>query len=83
MGTILMFVGIIIMIIGGIMFLIEAFKENILWGLGCLLFNPVSLVFLILHWDVAHKPFFIELAGAGIMILGIILIPDLEAAIIV
>ncbi|MCF6174300.1 MAG: hypothetical protein L3J71_00890 [Victivallaceae bacterium] len=49
------------------------FKESMLWGIGCLFINVLGLVFVFLHWDVAKKPFLINLAGAAIMILGAIL----------
>ena len=73
MAGILTVLGFIVMAVGGIWILIEAFKESALWGIGCILFNPVSLIFVIMHWDVAKKPFFINLAGIAIMILGAIL----------
>ena len=57
------YVGIVLLVIGGLGTLIAAFKTSILWGLGCLLIAPVSLIFLILHWDVAKNPFFLQLVG--------------------
>ena len=73
MAGILIVLGLIVAAVGGIWILIEAFKENVLWGIGCILFNPISLFFVILHWDVAKKPFFINLAGAAIMLIGALL----------
>lgn len=73
MGTALFFLGLIIAFVGGIMLLVEAFKESVLWGIGCLLFNPVSLVFLIIYWEQAHKPFFIQLGGIVLMFAGMFL----------
>lgn len=64
---ILFYFGFLILVIASIGFLIAAFKESIWWGLGCLLFSPVSLVFLIMHWDVAKNPFFLQLIGLAIM----------------
>ena len=74
-GMILFFVGAIVAFIGGIWFLIAAFQESVLWGLGCIFLGPVSLIFLILHWDAAGKPFLVQLAGvvpmfAGMMMMG-------------
>jgi len=37
------------------MFYIVAFKESILWGLGCLIVPFVSLVFLIVFWNDAKN----------------------------
>lgn len=58
------------LVIGGIGTLIAAFSTSVWWGLGCLLLSPVSLVFLILHWDVAKNPFFLQVAGLVLMLLG-------------
>ena len=73
LGMMLMAVGGIAALVGGIWFLIVAFQENILWGLGCLFIPFVALVFLIMHWDKAGKPFLIELAGAVAAIVGSIM----------
>ncbi len=70
MADILGVIGILIFVIGGILFLIESFKESILWGIACLLINPVVLVFTVMHWDVAKKPFLIQLAGLGVILIG-------------
>lgn len=61
----LFYIGIIVFVIGGIGTLIAAFKTSILWGLGTLLVAPISLLFLIMHWDDAKNPFFLQLAGLG------------------
>lgn len=57
---------------GAIWFLVESFRESVLWGLGCFFFSPVSLVFLILHWDVAKKPFGLQLLGIALCVGGAI-----------
>ena len=66
----LVYLGLGVFIIGGIGTLIAAFKTSILWGLGCLFIAPVSLIFLVLHWDVAKNPFFLQLAGIAMAFLG-------------
>mgnify|MGYP003622674706 FL=1 len=66
----LIYLGFAIIIIGAIGFLIAAFRNSILWGLGCLLFYPVSIVFLILYWQEAKNPFFLQLIGLGVVFLG-------------
>lgn len=66
----LLYVGLGIFIIGGVGTLIAAFKTSILWGIGCLLIAPISLLFLIMHWDNAKNPFFLQLIGFGIMFFG-------------
>lgn len=67
---ILNYLGLIIFIIGGIGFLITAFKQSILWGLGCLIISPLSLVFLVIYWSDVKNPFFLQLIGLGIILLG-------------
>jgi len=64
---ILLLIGYGITIIGAIWFLIVAFSESILWGLGCFLLAPVSLVFLIMHWQDSKNPFFMQLAGLALI----------------
>lgn len=66
---ILAYIGIFIVIIGGVGFLIAAFKTSIIWGLACLLVSPVSIIYLILHWSEAKNPFFLQLAGLVIILL--------------
>ncbi|WP_105199599.1 MULTISPECIES: hypothetical protein [unclassified Pseudoalteromonas] len=65
---IMAFIGIVIFLIGGIGFLIAAFKTNILWGLACLFISPVSIIYLILHWSEAKNPFFLQLAGLAVVL---------------
>lgn len=57
----IIYAGFAVILIGAIGFLIAAFKNSILWGLGCLLFSPISIVFLILYWQDAKNPFFLQL----------------------
>ena len=64
------YLGIALVVIGAIGTLIAAFKTSILWGIGCLLLAPVSLLFLIFHWDVAKNPFFLQLIGLALAFVG-------------
>ncbi len=66
----LIYLGFILIFIGGIGTLIAAFRTGILWGLGCLFIAPVSLIFLAVHWDVAKNPFFLQLIGLFIIFAG-------------
>ncbi len=60
--------GLAILVIGGLWLLIEAFTTSILWGIGCLLITPVSLVFIFVHWDRAKSPFILQLVGLALII---------------
>ena len=66
----LIYFGFLILLIGSIGFLIVAFKNSILWGLGCLLISPLSIIFLILYWNDAKNPFFLQLIGIFVVFLG-------------
>lgn len=66
----LVYLGFFIVLIGSIGFLIAAFKNSILWGIGCLLLSPISIVFLILHWNEAKNPFFLQLIGIAVVFVG-------------
>lgn len=63
--------GLLIFIVGGVLLLIEAFGQSILWGLACFFINPVCLVFIIRYWDEAKRSFYIQLAGLSLILLGI------------
>ncbi|MBA4500854.1 hypothetical protein [Marinobacterium marinum] len=65
---IMAFIGILILIIGGIGFLIAAFRTSVIWGLACLLISPVSIIYLVLHWPEAKNPFFLQLAGLAVVL---------------
>ena len=56
--------------IGGIWFLIAAFKEGFLWGLACLLIPVASLIFLILHFDKVWAPFAISCLASLLLFSG-------------
>ena len=73
MATALFFLGMLGSIIGSVWFLLEAFQENILWGLGCLLVPFVSLFFLILHWNKAAAPFLLQIASIAPIVGGLYL----------
>jgi hypothetical protein len=57
-------VGGLVVLVGSIWFLVTAFRQSLPWGLGGLLYGPVQLVFLILYWRVAARPFLLQLLGA-------------------
>lgn len=72
LGMILMLVGAVIGIVGGVMLLIEAFKVSILWFIG--MFIPfVGLVFVVMYWEQAKKPFLISFGGGILQILGTVM----------
>jgi len=77
LGLFLMFIGFVIALVYGITLLVKAFQTSLLWGLGSL-FVPivVSLVFVIVHWEVARSPFLRLLIGIPFLVLGMALMPE-------
>ena len=52
-------------LIGQIMILVAAFREGVLWGLGCFFLPVVQLIFIIVHWHEAKKGLGLSLLGLG------------------
>ena len=69
-GSIVAFIGFIIMLIFGIQILIVAFKKSLLWGLGSLFIPFVGLVFVFMHWAETKSPFFRFLIGFAVSVVG-------------
>jgi hypothetical protein len=73
-GTIVALIGFALCLVGSIWLLIEAFKESILWGLGCLFLGFVSLIFIVVHWQRAKRPFILWLEGLALVLVAIFLL---------
>jgi hypothetical protein len=75
-GMLLVLIGFVCIISGRIWFLVVAFTDDVMQGVLCLLCGPYSLIYLLMHWDEAHRPFLVEFLGgvcigAGAAFLGI------------
>lgn len=70
MEIILQFLGLGIFVIGGILFLIEAFKTSLIWVLGCIFLAPVTIFYLAFHWANAKRPFAIQMVGLLVLLAG-------------
>ena len=57
MGTALTLIGYLVVFIGSIWLLITAFQVSVGWGLVCLFIPFASIVFVIMYWEDAKKPF--------------------------
>ena len=75
-AMILIAIGLIIALVYGIILLIKAFQTHILWGLGSLFVPFVSLIFVIMHWDIAKKPFLMGLISIPFYIAGTAMLPS-------
>ena len=72
LGVIAIWIGLALLVLGGVFFLIAAFREGILWGLGVVFLPFVSLVFLIVNWQRAKGAFFLQLYGFAFVLLGVL-----------
>lgn len=72
-ATVLVLAGLVLMLVGGIAFLIAAFRESVLWGLAVFFLPFVSLIFLVLYWNKAKDAFFLQLYGVGAVFVALLL----------
>jgi hypothetical protein len=71
LGAVAIWGGFFLVLVGFVCFLVAAFRESILWGLGILFLPLVWLVFLVLEWPVAKRPFFLQLYGVILVLVGV------------
>ncbi|HKB07920.1 MAG TPA: hypothetical protein VKF61_06570 [Candidatus Polarisedimenticolia bacterium] len=71
--AVLMLAGGILLLIGSIMFIVNAFKVSVGWGLGVLFLAPVGLVFLVKNWQESKKSFLLSLVGTALIVVGALL----------
>jgi len=71
--AVLLLVGGALMLVGVVMFIVNAFKVSVMWGLGVLFIAPVGLFFLVKNWQENKRSFFIQLAGLALVIVGAVL----------
>lgn len=64
-------IGLILSLTGGIIVLVQAFKQHVAWGLCSLLIPFASLVFIIKFWQQkwVRNGFYLNLAGTVIILI--------------
>ena len=68
MGSFFAIASLIVLLVGSMMLLMDAFGEGMLWGLGCLLAPlPVALLFVMTHWHQSKTSFYVLTGGAILM----------------
>jgi len=65
-----MLAGGVLLLIGCIMFIVNAFKVSVVWGLGVILLAPIGLVFLFKNWRENKTSFLLRLAGLVLVVVG-------------
>jgi hypothetical protein len=78
--TALLILGGILSFVGGIWLLVAAFQTSVWWGLGSLLVPFVSLIFVIMNWQVAKKPFLISVVGTVVLLFAVWKSPQFNQA---
>ena len=63
LGYILLALGIIVGVIGEVMFLVVAYKRSLLWFFGCLFIPIVGWIFFFLNMRATIKPFALQVLG--------------------
>jgi hypothetical protein len=75
--SVVFYLGIVVNVVGGIWFFVLAFRESILWGLGCIFVPFVALFFLVKHWKDAARPLLLCVLGAILFLSAwIFMMPD-------
>ncbi|MFP4541374.1 MAG: DUF4339 domain-containing protein [Opitutales bacterium] len=59
--------GILCCLLGAVIFRVQTFQQQVLWGIGGLLLGITDLVFLVLFWSRAKRPFCLSLAGLAVI----------------
>ena len=73
-------VGVLLALGNSIMLIIDAFREGIAWGLLCLFFWPVQLVFIAVHWSDEWRRLLWMGIGIVVAVVGASQLPTTEAA---
>jgi uncharacterized membrane protein len=76
LAFLLLGIGLILALIYGIILMVKAFQASVWWGLGYLFVPFVALIFVFTHWEVAKKPFLMNLLAIALMIAGLMLLPE-------
>jgi uncharacterized membrane protein YfcA len=75
METILVIAGTLLMIGSSIAIIIDAFHEDVAWGLLCLFVPPTQLVFVLIYWRDEKKRVFWMAVGVLVVLLGALFSP--------
>jgi hypothetical protein len=70
LGTIILFVGVLIQLVSWVLILIMAFNDEFLWGLLSLVIPPVAIIYVIVHMEETKYILLTFLCGASLSIIG-------------
>ncbi|HSC76023.1 MAG TPA: DUF4124 domain-containing protein [Pseudomonadales bacterium] len=72
MTILLLFLGLLLIIVGGLMLLIATFRVGIWWGLFCLIFAPLQIVFVFKHWHESRASVFTQTVGFVLILIALL-----------
>ncbi|HEV7405488.1 MAG TPA: hypothetical protein VGO11_21265 [Chthoniobacteraceae bacterium] len=78
LSLILLVVSILAMIYAGIWSIVQAFCRHVLWGLAVLFVPFANLLFLIVAWSDAKRPFFLYLLSGALCMGSVFMMPKDE-----
>ena len=55
--------GYALCLIGGLWIIVLGWQKGVVWGIGCLVFPVLQLVYVALNWKQTKSAFFLLLAG--------------------
>ncbi len=73
MALLFLWTGYALRFLGGLWIIVLAWQKGIIWGLGCLFFPVLQLIYVALNWKQAKSAFFLQLAGFGAFILSAVI----------
>ncbi len=72
-STTLILIGAFVAITGISMLIMETFYKSVWWGLGCLVFAPVALVFIVMYWQESKRAVLMQVCGFVALVCGVAL----------
>ncbi len=69
----------LVLVVASLWLLVEAFSEHFLWGLALLFIPMAYVVFSLLNWEKAAKPFLLGLAALGVLMVEMLITGGVSA----
>jgi hypothetical protein len=73
MALVFLWVGYALVFLAGLWIVVLAWQKGILWGLGCMFFPVLQLIYVVLNWKQTKSAFFLLLAGLAALFLSAII----------
>ena len=64
-ASLFLWTGYVLCVLSGLWIIVLAWEKGIVWGLGCLFFPVLQLIYVALNWKQTKSAFFLMLAGFG------------------